>query len=184
VSIRRLSACLLAATVIFFVVGVASPGARKPKLIGIREHIKTSITKAPDGTITLRVTYTASDPRCFSSGWLKKLGDGYYHVDGSVLDYSQFGPHADANPPGNGWLVPRKLNVSPSIWEAEWPGTDRVHIEEADGPVEGATVADATSVYLDVNVPSNSYHFNKYIENGEKIVLACSAPSFDLEHHF
>jgi hypothetical protein len=183
--IKRLSACLLAATtIIFLVVGVASPGARKPKVIGIREHIKTSITRAPDGTVTLRVTYTASDPRCFSSGWLKKLGDGYYHTDGSVLKYSQFGPRADANPPGNGWLVPKELNVSPSVWEAVWPGADEVHIQEADTAVEGATVADATSVYLDVQTPSNSNHFNKYIEDGEKTVLACYAPSFDLERHF
>jgi len=158
--------------------------ARARNVESVHVHVKESISRAADGTITARVVYAAPDPRCFSGSWLKALGDGYYHVDGTYLEFAQYGRHANANPPGNGWLVPAKLGISPSIWEAVWPGSAKVAVQLAEGPVEDATVADATGVYLNIEIPRNSNHLNKYFENGEKVFVSCTGPEYDLRKHF
>ncbi len=145
-----------------------------------RTRVALSAKKAADGTITEKVTFTVSNPRCFSAKNFKRLRDGYFHGAGGSLAFNNGA--GLANPPEDGWLHPSPASAfgkSPYIWEAVYPGITPISVEE---PINShqfheSTVGDATEASIEGEFPTKEVGYAKYTAAGKRHIVLCSRGS-------
>ncbi|HEX4307264.1 MAG TPA: hypothetical protein VHZ54_14610 [Solirubrobacterales bacterium] len=149
----------------------------------VRVHIALTAEKAADGTLTERVIFTASNPRCFTAKSLKTKSDSKY-VDvykgaGGDLGFNNF--NGIAEPPNGGWLLASpssKYDQSPYIFEGVFPGNEAIRVEE---PINSnhtyvTTISAATNASLEGRYP----HFTetpyevKFTAGGKRHIIRCS----------
>jgi hypothetical protein len=150
----------------------------------VHESVQVQVSlfaeKGADGTITEKVTFTASNPRCFSAKNFKRLRDGYFHGAGGDLLFN--GGAGLANPPENGWLHPSSTSAfgrSPYTWEAVYPGGMSISVEE---PINSnrfytTTVSNATEASIEGTFPTKEVGYVKYTAEGRRHIVLCARRS-------
>lgn len=193
--VRCVSGAWVCVAALLFACLTAGSAAALPKVIkSVPTRATFSATKAADGTITAKVSFTASDPRCLSGKrFLQKFADGNYRVAGGTLLYggaysdegisAPFGFDGFGAPPNKGLFAPvSPAGKSPYVWQAIWPGSTPVlitnfHNEELDRHYE-TTVAAASAVNMGAIARASMgqglpYFKATYNQGGKHYILKC-----------
>jgi hypothetical protein len=139
--------------------------------------VATSIARAADGTVTIKVTFTSSNPRCLSRDRWRQYPSGEYKENAPEFGL-YYGGVAYADPPGRfgAQLAPiSPFGRSPLIWRSIWPGSVGVTVEDHAGRTEAErTYRSTVSAAVGVDGGTNAVAFeDKYKSGGDKVLLKC-----------
>jgi hypothetical protein len=168
--------CPLAA-IGLLVLAVASPAQAKTSTKIAATKVEFSIARAADGTVTVKATFTSSNPHCLSRDRWKQYPSGEYK-EGAPEFGLYYGGVAWADPPGRfgAQLAPvSPFGRSPLVWRAIWPGSAGVIVENHAGKTEAersyrSTVSEA----IGVDGGANTMAFeDRYKISDDKVLLKC-----------
>lgn len=167
--------------------------AAKPKVYrSVPTHAAFSVERAPDGTITAKVSFT-SNPRCLAAKRFKRVGrrnlfpeilssllfGGPYTAEGKSHAAGALG---EGRPPGEGTFSPvSPPGKSPYVWEAVFPGSSPVYVTNLQSNAERhytTTVSAATALRVLAAAPVSKgqglpYFKAAYDQGGKRIILKC-----------
>lgn len=192
---RKSAANILgAALLVVLLAGLqAAPATAKPKVYrSVPTHAALSVTRASDGTITAKVSFT-SNPRCLPAKRFKRVGrknlfpeilssllfGGPYTADGESHPAGSLG---EGRPPGEGTFSPvSPPGKSPYVWEAVFPGSAPVEVTNLQSNSERhytTTVSAASALRVLAAAPVSKgqglpYFKAAYDQGGKRIILKC-----------
>jgi len=173
----------------------------KPKIYkSVPTHVQFSATRAADGTITARVSFTSKDGRCLAAKRFKRVGTKHRYLQ--VLSALLFGGPFTANgedfpagakgsaSPRDGFSPISPFGKSPLVWEAVLPGDELLEVFNPQSDTERrykATVAEASGLRVVAAAPVSkgqglSYFKVAFDKGGKRIIEKCQPlahPSFE-----
>jgi hypothetical protein len=165
----------------------AAPSSAKRIYQSVPTRATYSLSRAVDGTVTAKVSFTSPNPRCLSADrWNKRrVRGGYSHDVGGGLYYGDIyantAPNINGAPDNNGWLSPiSPAGHSPYVWQAIWPGSlaVKVHVEHpGEAPYDYPSTVSAASGGAVLGYappgPVGTYYKYAYNQDGNRIILKC-----------
>jgi hypothetical protein len=187
---KRLITCSAAA--LFLLLG--SSAVAKPKIYkSVPTRSSFSVTRAADGTITAKVSYISSDPRCLAPKRFKRAGQrnlypeilsNLFYGGSYVSEGREFpaGAKGFGRPPNLGTFKPvTPFGKSPLVWEGVFPGNSPVEVTNLQSNSERhytATVAEASSLEVLAAAPVSKgqgldYFKVAFDRGGKRVILKC-----------